>query len=180
MSCSIPAGFVSCRSEKLIRFSTLQNFPAYLRNTNENISKSLLSELFQRQYYKPKGRPPYSADMLRYALLLRYTSAQVYKYLLEKFPLPSFSMLKKLKQDCVYSLKALQVFHEAGKFSDDVILIADEMYLERTSQYHSEEFIGADNDGILYKDRMVFMVKGLESSLREVIKACLEVSITGQ
>ena len=52
--CPVPLStwFVSGRSEKLTWLSMLQNFPAYLRNRNEIISKSLLSELFQCQYYK--------------------------------------------------------------------------------------------------------------------------------
>ena len=57
--------------------------------------------------------------------------------------------------------------------------MADKMYLERTFQYHVGEFIAADNDGILYKSIMVFMVQGLKASLPVVIKACPEVSITG-
>ena len=35
------------------------------------------------KFYKPKGRPV-SADVIRYALNLRYTSLQAYKLLLNK------------------------------------------------------------------------------------------------
>ena len=47
-------------------------------------------------------------------------------------------MLKKLKQDGVHLLKALQVFHEAGKVSDDVILMADEMHLAQMAGAFSQ------------------------------------------
>ena len=64
---------------------------------NEEDPYSILNKLQKRQHYKPKGRPPFSADLIRFALLLRYTSRQAYKLLLEKFLLPSFSLLKKSK-----------------------------------------------------------------------------------
>ena len=50
-----------------------------------------LDELNNRQFLKPKGRPPYSIEMIHYGLHLRHTSFQGYKQLLEEFPLPSFS-----------------------------------------------------------------------------------------
>ena len=45
----------------------------------------LFDELKQRELYKPTGRPPFSASMIRFALHLRRTSLQAYKLLLEKF-----------------------------------------------------------------------------------------------
>ena len=47
--------------------------------------------------------------MIRYALLLRYTSFQAYKLLLEKFPLPSMSLLKKTQQGGIDVVKAIKV-----------------------------------------------------------------------
>ena len=68
----------------------LENFPTYIKNVVEedpySILNELQNELQKRQQYEPKGRPPFSADLIRYALLLCYTSRQAYKLLLEKFP----------------------------------------------------------------------------------------------
>ena len=84
-----------------------------------------MDDLLQIQYYKPKGRPPFSAELMRYVLLLCYTSAQCYKYLLNHFPFSSFSMLNKLKQGGLDSLKALKVlqrdFMISSKISDDIL-----------------------------------------------------------
>ena len=76
----------------------LENFPSYIRNFVEvkKLPDDVLSELELFRYKKPVDKPKYSLNMLRYALLLRYTSVQPYKHLLKQFPLPSLSLLKKL------------------------------------------------------------------------------------
>ena len=53
--------------------------------------------------------------MLRYAVLLKYTSVQTYKLLLQQFPLISLSLLKKLTEGGIESLKAAKVLLEQGK-----------------------------------------------------------------
>ena len=53
--------------------------------------------------------------MLRYAVLLKYTSVQAYKLLLQQFPLTSLSLLKKLTEGGIESLKAAKVLLEQGK-----------------------------------------------------------------
>ena len=88
--------------------------------------------------------------MIRYVLLLRYTSLQSYKLLLEKFPLPSISLLNKLQQGGVDAFKAVNILREKGEISD-VILMADEMVLQKCTQFHGGEYIGADVEGNLYK-----------------------------
>ena len=50
----------------------------------------VLEDLRKRQHHKSKGRPPYSAELIGYALLLRYTSAQAYPY---------FPLLRKYKKE---------------------------------------------------------------------------------
>ena len=50
-----------------------------------------------RNFYSAKGSPTYSSEMIKFALLLRYTSALAFKILLKEFPLPSFSLVKWLK-----------------------------------------------------------------------------------
>ena len=69
--------------------------------------------------------------MIRYALLLRYTSFQAYKLLFKKFPLLSISLLNKVQQGDVDSLRALKLLRGKGKISCDCIMMVDEMYLQK-------------------------------------------------
>ena len=180
----LPDWFVVGRNAKLNRISMIVNFPPYLKKvaeekSNEDGSMSILEELEQRKHFKPKGRPPYSAAVIRYALLLRYTSAQAYRTLLKQFPLPSFSLLNKIQKGGVDSIKALKRLREEDKISEDLVLMADEMYLQMGSEYTGGDFIGADKDGNLYKGIVTFMVVGVKTNTPYVIKASPEVSING-
>ena len=51
--------------------------------------------------------------------------------MLEKFPLPSFSLLARIQQGGIDSIKAIKLLLEKGKISKDVVLMADEMYLDK-------------------------------------------------
>ena len=179
----LPSWFTVGRNAQLNRKSIINNFPPYIQSfavdTDENGSSSIMDELQQRKYMKPKGRPPYSAAVIRYALLLRYTSAQAYQKLLKEFPLPSFSLLNKIMCGGIDSLKALKKLREVGKISNDIILMADEMYLQKASEWEGGEYVGEDEDGNLFKGLVTFMVVGLKSNTPYVIKACPEVSING-
>ena len=55
--------------------SMLENFPSYIRNFVEvkKLPDDILSELELIWYKKPVDKPKYSVNMLRYALVLRYT-----------------------------------------------------------------------------------------------------------
>ena len=181
----LPDWFHVGRNAKLNRISMIGNFPSYLRNvaedkSNDDGSMSILDELEQRKYYHRKGRPPYSAALIRYALLLRYTSAQAYRLLLKQFALPSFSLLNKIKQGGVDSIKALKLLKEKRKISEDVVLMADEMYLQKAAEFAGGEYIGEDENGDLYKGIVAFMVVGVKSSTPYVIKATPEVTIKGK
>ena len=94
----------------------LENFPPYIRSTAIENQQVLLDELKQRELYKPTGRPPFSASMIRFALHLRHTSLQAYKLLLEKFPMPSISLLNKIQQGGVDSLRALKSYGKKVEF----------------------------------------------------------------
>ena len=176
----LPPWFVNGLNAKLTKFSMLENFPAYIRSTAIENEQTLLNELKERMLYKPKGRPLYSAAMIRFALHLRYTSLQAYKLLLEKFPLPSISLLNKIQQGGVDSLKALVILREKGEISRDVILMFDEMYLKKAAQYQAGEYVDADEEGNLYKGIVAFMVVGLKQSVPFVVQATPEVTFDGQ
>ena len=164
-----PYWFVRGTNAKLSIFGMLINLAPHVRNFSEQNPYSLIEELENRRNYKPKGHPPLSSEMIRYALLLRYTSLQSYKLLLEKCPLPSISLLNKLQQGGVDAFKAVKILREKQEISDDVILMADEMYLQKCTQFHGGEYIGADVEGNLYKGVVALMIQGLKKSISFVI-----------
>ena len=100
----------------------LENFQTYIKNVEEEDPYSILIELQKCQHYKPKGCPPFSADLIHYALLLRYTSRQAYELVLEKFPLPSFSLLEKIQSGGVGSITAVKSLLEKGHLSQDCFI----------------------------------------------------------
>ena len=177
---SLPKWFVQGRSAKLTHFSMLENFPAYISNEAERHPFPILDELRRRAHHKPKGRPPYSAEIIRYSLLLRYTSPQAYKLLQEKFPLPSFSLLQKLHKGGLESMKTASMLLKEELISSDIILMADEMYLQQGAQFKGGEFIGANTEGRLYKGIFVFLIVGLKESVPIVVKASPGTTINGK
>ena len=89
----------------------------------------------------------------------------------------SISLLNKIQQGGVDSLKVLR---EKGGISTDLILIVDEMYLHKAAQYQAGEYIGADEEGNLFKGIVAFMVVGLKQSTPFVVQAIPEVTFNGQ
>ena len=78
---------------------------------------------------------------------------------MQQFPLPSFSLLSKIQKGGVNSIKALKRLKEAGEISEDVVLMADEMYLQKASEYAGGDYIGEDEEGNLYKGAIYFYHK---------------------
>ena len=173
----LPQWFREGKTATLTRFSMLQNFPSYLQTSAPK--NSILHELQSRQNYKPQGRLPYSSEMTRLALLLRYTSLQSYKILLKHFPLPSVSLQAKLKSSSVDAVTAAKLLRKKNAISEDVVLMADEMYLQKKAQYGGGDYVGADEDGNLYKGIMVFMICGLKKTIPIVVKASPETKLNG-
>ena len=83
----LPDWFRKGRDCKLTRKGMLQNLPNYVKIEGEQTS-SIFDELKQIQFQK---KPKYSKNIIRYALLLRYTSLQSYRLIAKDFPLPSLS-----------------------------------------------------------------------------------------
>ena len=83
--------------------------------------------------------------------MLRYSSCQTYKRLLRELPLPSTSVLKKLTSGEVDLLKVAKLLLEKQTVFSDCVLIIDEMYLQKSVQYHSGDFVGQNEEGNLFK-----------------------------
>ena len=92
-------------------------------------------------------------------------------------PLP---LLDKIQQGGVDALKALKIVHEKGSFSCDCILMIDEMYLQKSPQYQSGEYVGVDEEGNLYKGIVAFMVVGFRLSIPFVVQVIPEVTFNEQ
>ena len=151
----------------------LEIFLVYLRIYADNHS-SIFEELLQHRFTK---KPIYSANIIRYSLLLRYTSLQSYKALLRDFPLPSLSLLQKISSGTIGDVKCANVLRIEGKNSEDVCLIFDEMYLQKSQEYFGGEMSGCDDEGELYKCIVCFMIVGLKESIPYVIKSSPETNI---
>ena len=160
----LPAWFTTSRSARLTSKAMLKNFPNYFQNLNKN---DLIQELQKRQHYKPKGRPPYSSKMIRFSLLMHFTSTQAYKILLQKLPFPSLSLLAKLKSGSMDVINAAKMLRDKGAISEDIILMVDKMYLQKCIQYAGGQYIGADSNENFYKGIVVFMIQGLKESVRK-------------
>ena len=57
--------------------------------------------------------------------------------------------------------------------------MADEIYLQKYTQFHGDEYIGVDVEGNLYKGVVGFIIQGLKKSISFVIKALPEIRNTG-
>ena len=62
------------------------------------------------------------------------------------------------------------------KISDDVCLIFDEMYLQKSQEYFRGEMIGCDDEGELCKGIVCFMIVDLKGSIPYVIKSSLKTN----
>ena len=172
----LPDWFRKGRNTILTCKSMLENFPSYINQISENES-AILDEL---QEIKFKTSPIYSANLLRHALMVRYTSLSVYKMLRKDYKLPSLSLLKKLVSGKIDPINSVKILKENGSISEDVILLFDEMYLQKCEEYAGGETIGADENGQLYKGVVCFMVIGLKDNVPYVINSIPENEISGQ
>ena len=163
------------RGAKLTSKSMLQNFISYIKREVEK-HEGIFEELQQLRY---KKCPVYSASLIRYALSLRYTSLPAYKLLLEKFKLPSLSFLSKLTSGNIDVAKSAKVLRENNIMSDDVILLFDEIYLQKCEEYVGGATYGVNENGDLYKGMVCFMIVGLKNNVPYVLKTVPETQIKG-
>ena len=157
----LPEWFRKGRDCRFTRRSMLQNLISYVKLEGEQTSH-IFDELLQLRFQK---KPRFSRNIIRYAILLRYTSLQAYNVVAKDFPFPSLSFLRKITQGGIDAVKSLKLLKEKGKISKDVILMLDEMYLDKCEEYDSGKLIGADAENNLYKGAVLFMVVGLKESV---------------
>ena len=75
---------------------------------------------------------------------------------------------------CAKSLKS------PGVISEDVVLMLDEIYLQKCKEYCGGEMIGANKNNELYKGLLSLMIIGLKENVPYIIKSVPECNIDGQ
>lgn len=171
----LPSWFRQGRDTKLTSKSMLENFSCYIR---EELTKhgNIWDELQQIRLQKC---PVYSPNILRYALLLRYSSKPAYEMLLKEFKLPSLSLLRKVTSGSIDIMASAKALKENGSISEDVVLLFDEMYLQKCEEYDGGETIGSNETGALYSGIVCFMIVGVKSNVPYVISSIPETKIQG-
>ena len=111
----------------LSRKSMLENFPSHIQ-TVVCQNKTVFDELKKVRF---NMSPVYAPDIIRFGLMLRYTSVQSYKFLLDEVRLPSLSLLQKIVTGDIDTAKSAKLLKDEEKISSDTCLIFDEMYLQK-------------------------------------------------
>ena len=110
----LPQWFRHGRDCRLTRKSMMQNFPNYIKLEGEQ-TFSILEEL------KFKKKRIFSAIVIRYSLLLCYTSLHTYRLLMKEFPFPFLSLLKKITEGQFDALKCAKSLKSQGVISEEII-----------------------------------------------------------
>ena len=125
---------------RLTRKSVMQNFPNYIR-LEEKQMFNILEELKELKFKKKE-----------------YSSLQTYQLLMKQFPFPSFSLLKKVTGRQLDIVKCTKSLKSQGVILKDVVLMFDEMYLQKCEEYSVGEIIGANENNDLCNGLLLFMI----------------------
>ena len=131
----------------------LENFSSYLESQMEIFS--IFDKLRKRQL---KKNQVYYSEVVQYVLLFRYTSLQSHKLLLDEFPLPSMSLINKIEEGNINTLKAAKFLLENSSISKDIVVLFGEMYLQKYVEYCGREFFDSNIDNELYKSIGCFII----------------------
>ena len=167
------SGFVTEGTVVLREKSMMQNFPNYIKLEGEQ-TFNILEELKELKFKKKRI---FSSNVIRYSLLLRYTSLQTYRLLMKEFPFPSLSLLKKITEGQLDAVKCAKSLKSQGVISEDVVLMFDEMYLQKCEKYSGGEIIGANENNELYKGLLSFMIVELKENFFYIVKSITERNI---
>ena len=77
----------------------------------------------------------YSAYLMRYPLLPRYTLLSSYKLLLNELKLPSVSFLRKITEGEIDVTATARLLKFHGKISLDVMLVFDKIHMQKYEEY---------------------------------------------
>ena len=148
----LPKWFRHGHDCQLSRKIMLENFPSRIQ-TVDCQNKTIVDELKEVRF---EVSPVHATHIIRFKLMLRYTSVQSYKLFLDEFRLPSYSLLRKIITADTDATKPGKLLKDNEKISSDVCLIFDEMYLQKCEEYTGGQLIGAPANGELYIQRYCF------------------------
>ena len=92
----LPTYLSKMSSGKLNSLDLLTNLPSFCRNATCPCDIDVIKKLLRVSFYSPKGRPKFSSDVLRFSLILRYTSHSAYQFISKFLPLPRESLRRIL------------------------------------------------------------------------------------
>ena len=173
---ALPKWISQTKNARLTSRSMIENLPVYIQGEAEE-HESIWEELSQLKLTK---KHVYSANLTRYALMLRYSSLPAYKQPLTEFNLLSVSFLRKLTSGKINALSSTKLLKSSGKISEDVILMFDKIYPQKCEEYEGGETTGADFSGNLYKGLVCFMIVALKSNVPFVIMPLPEKEVSGE
>jgi len=92
------------------------------------------------------------------------------------------SLLAKLKSGNMDAVKTAILLLRKGAISKDIILMADEMYVQKCVENSGGSYVGADVEDNLYNKgvMVLFKIEGLKQAVSVVVKATPEVTVSGQ
>ena len=112
--------------------------------------------------------------------MLRYTSNSAYNFLKKYIPLPSNSLLRKLKSPSIDNCQTLQCLRDTNCIGNDIAIFLDEMHLQPQVQFDGQALIGCNADMAMYTSILCFMVISLKKSIPFVISAIPLVNNSGE
>ena len=168
-------GFVmeDCR---LTRKSTMINFPSYIKSEREQ-TFNILEELKE---LKLKKKRIFSSIDIRCSLFLRCTSLQTYRLLIKEFSFPSSCLVKKITEWQLDDVKFANSLKSQGVIFKDVVLIFDEMYLQKCEEYSGVKMIGSNENQKLYKRLFSSMMVELKQYVPYIMKSVPTQNIDGK
>ena len=114
---------ISESSHKLTHLDVLENLPNYCRSFRSKFDIDVIKELLKLRYFSPCGISKYSSQVLRFSLILRYTSNSAYSFLKKYVPLPSNSLLRKLRSPSIDNCQALQSLRDSNCIDNDIAIL---------------------------------------------------------
>ena len=93
---------------------------------------------------------------------------------MKDFPFPFLSLLKKITEGQLDAVKCVKSLKSQGVISEDVVLMFDEIYLQKCEEYCGGEIIAANENNELYKGSLSFMIVGLKVNVHYSIKSVPE------
>ena len=75
---------------------------------------------------------------------------------------------------CIHVLAAAKALKDSEAISEDIVLLFDEMYLQKCEEYCGGDTFGTNKEGELFKGIICFMIIGSKSNVTFIIKTIPE------